>query len=194
MSPSSIGRFSVEGLPVPTHFYTVVTSCQELNQTVEECGGDLQVFSFLIPHRADNSEVCNVSGKSPPPEFQTEWGVFCGWFAHTWLLTVTIWCLCLQSPEDESEWVEDLLKHHTARVRDVEILTGLDLYRSTNLTYIDTLRLKTYLQTFESDDWTHRNGHDYAGRYSFWKSMFHCMLSGPHLFQPNKPFLGELFC
>uniref|UniRef100_A0A8C7YXU2 Ectonucleotide pyrophosphatase/phosphodiesterase 2 n=1 Tax=Oryzias sinensis TaxID=183150 RepID=A0A8C7YXU2_9TELE len=110
-----IKEFSVEGLPVPTHFYTVVTSCQELNQTVEECDGDLQVFSFLIPHRADNSEVCN-------------------------------------SPEDESEWVEDLLKHHTARVRDVEILTGLDLYRSTNLTYIDTLRLKTYLQTFESDD------------------------------------------
>ncbi|RVE67061.1 hypothetical protein OJAV_G00113580 [Oryzias javanicus] len=110
-----IKESSVDGLLVPTHFYTVVTSCQELNQTVEECDGELQVFSFLIPHRPDNSEVCN-------------------------------------SPEDESEWVEDLLKHHTARVRDVEILTGLDLYRSTNLTYIDSLRLKTYLHTFESDD------------------------------------------
>ena len=58
----------------------------------------------------------------------------------------------LQSVEEESQWVEDLLKLHTARVRDVEILTGLDLYRSTNLTYTSTLSLKTYLQTFESDD------------------------------------------
>lgn len=58
----------------------------------------------------------------------------------------------VQSAEDESKWVEDLLKLHTARVRDVEILTGLDLYRSTNLTYTSTLSLKTYLHTFESDD------------------------------------------
>lgn len=58
----------------------------------------------------------------------------------------------LQSAEDESQWVEDLLKLHTARVRDVEILTGLDLYRSINLTYTSTLSLKTYLETFESDD------------------------------------------
>lgn len=101
--------------PVPTHFYTVVTSCQELNQTVEECDGALKVFSFLLPHRPDNSETCN-------------------------------------SADDESQWVEDLLKLHTARVRDVEILTGLDLYRSINLTYTSTLSLKTYLHTFESDD------------------------------------------
>lgn len=60
--------------------------------------------------------------------------------------------VCLQNAEEESQWVEDLLKLHTARVRDVEILTGLDLYRSTNLTYTSTLSLKTYLHTFESDD------------------------------------------
>lgn len=60
--------------------------------------------------------------------------------------------VCLQNAELESQWVEDLLKLHTARVRDVEILTGLDLYRSTNLTYTSTLSLKTYLHTFESDD------------------------------------------
>ncbi|GLD59508.1 ectonucleotide pyrophosphatase/phosphodiesterase family member 2-like protein [Lates japonicus] len=110
-----IKEFSPDAPPVPTHFYTVVTSCQELNQTLEECDGGLRVFSFLLPHRPDNSEACN-------------------------------------SAEDESQWVEDLLKLHTARVRDVEILTGLDLYRSTNLTYTSTLSLKTYLHTFESDD------------------------------------------
>lgn len=57
-----------------------------------------------------------------------------------------------QSGEDASQWVEELLQLHTARVRDVEILTGLDLYRSTNLTLTSTLSLKTYLEPFESDD------------------------------------------
>ncbi|XP_067363866.1 autotaxin isoform X1 [Channa argus] len=108
-------EFSPAAPPVPTHYYTVVTSCQELNQTVEECNGALRVFSFLLPHRPDNSETCN-------------------------------------SDKDESQWVEELLKLHTARVRDIEILTGLDLYRSTNLTYTCTLSLKTYLHTFERDD------------------------------------------
>uniref|UniRef100_A0A7N8Y5Q0 SMB domain-containing protein n=1 Tax=Mastacembelus armatus TaxID=205130 RepID=A0A7N8Y5Q0_9TELE len=106
---------SPSGPLIPTHYYTVVTSSQELNQTVEECDGALRVFSFLLPHRPDNSETCN-------------------------------------SADDESQWVEDLLKLHTARVRDIEILTGLDLYRSTNLTYTSSLSLKTYLHTFESDD------------------------------------------
>uniref|UniRef100_A0A672FTC1 SMB domain-containing protein n=1 Tax=Salarias fasciatus TaxID=181472 RepID=A0A672FTC1_SALFA len=101
--------------PVPTHFFTVVSSCRDRNQTVEDCDGAPTVFSFLLPHRADNSEACN-------------------------------------SGEDESLWVEDLLKLHTARVRDVEILTGLDLFRSTNLTYTTALGLKTYLHTFEGDD------------------------------------------
>ncbi|KAM6973004.1 autotaxin [Aplochiton taeniatus] len=101
--------------PVPTHYFTIVTSCRDVNQTAEECEGPLRVFSFLLPHRQDNSESCN-------------------------------------SGEDESVWVEEVLKLHTARVRDVELLTGLDFYRSTNLTYPQTLSLKTHLRTFESDD------------------------------------------
>uniref|UniRef100_A0AAQ4P6Z3 SMB domain-containing protein n=1 Tax=Gasterosteus aculeatus aculeatus TaxID=481459 RepID=A0AAQ4P6Z3_GASAC len=114
-SRETIKEASADAPPVPTHFYAVVTSCQEMNQTVEECDGDLRAVSFLLAHRADNSESCN-------------------------------------SGEDQSQWVEDLLKLHTARVRDVEILTGLDLFRSTNLTFTSMLSLKTYLHTFESDD------------------------------------------
>uniref|UniRef100_A0A3Q2C9W6 Ectonucleotide pyrophosphatase/phosphodiesterase 2 n=1 Tax=Cyprinodon variegatus TaxID=28743 RepID=A0A3Q2C9W6_CYPVA len=110
-----IKEYSEEALPIPSHFYTIVTSCQEMNQTVDECEGALKVFSFILPHRPDNSETCN-------------------------------------NAENESQWVEDMLKHHTARVRDVEILTGLDLYRSTNLTYTSILGLKTYMNTFENDD------------------------------------------
>ncbi|XP_076826644.1 autotaxin isoform X2 [Brachyhypopomus gauderio] len=55
------------------------------------------------------------------------------------------------SAEDESKWVEELMKMHTARVRDVELLTGLDFYRRTTLSYGEILLLKTYLHTYESE-------------------------------------------
>ncbi|XP_038130790.1 ectonucleotide pyrophosphatase/phosphodiesterase family member 2 isoform X1 [Cyprinodon tularosa] len=55
------------------------------------------------------------------------------------------------SSEDESRWVEDLMKMHTARVRDVELLTGLDLYRRTGRSYAEILSLKTYMHTYESE-------------------------------------------
>ncbi|XP_061902828.1 ectonucleotide pyrophosphatase/phosphodiesterase family member 2-like isoform X1 [Entelurus aequoreus] len=57
-----------------------------------------------------------------------------------------------KSREDEQQWVEQLLQLHTARVRDVEILTGLDLFRSSNQTYSRTLSLKTSMHTFEDQD------------------------------------------
>lgn len=62
-------------------------------------------------------------------------------------------CCFPQSWEDESRWVEDLLQLHTARVRDVELLTGLDFYRSAALPYTRVLALKTHMRTFEDDVW-----------------------------------------
>ncbi|MCI4381529.1 hypothetical protein PGIGA_G00252830 [Pangasianodon gigas] len=55
------------------------------------------------------------------------------------------------SSEEPSRWVEDILRTHTARIRDVELLTGLDFYRSIALPYTNTLTLKTYLHTFEEN-------------------------------------------
>ncbi|CAF88235.1 unnamed protein product, partial [Tetraodon nigroviridis] len=147
-SADQIKEWSGGSLLVPTHFYTVVTSCQEVNRSVEDCGGALGVFSFLIPHRADNSEACNVSGPAGGASKNQEKGRRPSFRAQT----LPLFPVHAQSAEDESEWVEELLKRHTARVRDVEILTGLDLYRSTNLTYVSTLSLKTRLHTFQSDD------------------------------------------
>ncbi|KAL0962325.1 hypothetical protein UPYG_G00338650 [Umbra pygmaea] len=109
-----IKEYAGELAPVPTHYYVVISSCKDVNQTVDECDGPLSVFSFLLPHRSDNDESC-------------------------------------KSSEDPSQWVEELVQLHTARVRDVEILTGLDLYRSTTMNYTQTLSLKTYLHTFERD-------------------------------------------
>uniref|UniRef100_A0A8B9HHD0 Ectonucleotide pyrophosphatase/phosphodiesterase 2 n=1 Tax=Astyanax mexicanus TaxID=7994 RepID=A0A8B9HHD0_ASTMX len=99
---------------IPTHFFIVATSCLDYTQTVDSCEGPLSVFSFILPHRADNDETCNSS-------------------------------------EEDSKWVEELMKMHTARVRDVELLTGLDFYRRSSQSYTDILSLKTYLHTYESE-------------------------------------------
>ncbi|XP_067836967.1 ectonucleotide pyrophosphatase/phosphodiesterase family member 2 isoform X2 [Heptranchias perlo] len=101
-------------IPVPTHYYSIITSCLDSTQPVDKCDGPLTASSFILPHRPDNDESCN-------------------------------------SNDDESRWVEDLMKLHTARVRDIEHLTGLDFYRKTSRAYPEILSLKTFLQTFESE-------------------------------------------
>ncbi|XP_009578786.1 PREDICTED: ectonucleotide pyrophosphatase/phosphodiesterase family member 2-like, partial [Fulmarus glacialis] len=114
-TPDKIKQF-VEGsaIPVPTHYYTIITSCLDFTQPADKCDGPLSVLSYILPHRPDNDESCN-------------------------------------SLEDESKWVEDLLKMHTARVRDIEQLTSLDFFRKTSRSYTEILSLKTYLHTFESE-------------------------------------------
>uniref|UniRef100_W5LEL5 Ectonucleotide pyrophosphatase/phosphodiesterase 2 n=1 Tax=Astyanax mexicanus TaxID=7994 RepID=W5LEL5_ASTMX len=103
-----------EAVPVPTHYYVIITHCEGENTTVEECEGSLRVVSFILPHRTDNSESCSNS-------------------------------------DETSGWVDEILRLHTARVRDVELLTGLDFFRSTPMPYTQTLTLKTYMHTFEED-------------------------------------------
>ncbi|TRY56571.1 hypothetical protein DNTS_008401 [Danionella cerebrum] len=98
---------AVDSIFVPTHFYCVVMSCEEANQTLEECE-DLWTSSFILPHREENREICSGSSL-------------------------------------------DLLKLHTARLRDVELLTGLDFLRSTSLEYTRVLQLKTHMQTYEDE-------------------------------------------
>ncbi|KAH0617471.1 hypothetical protein JD844_015751 [Phrynosoma platyrhinos] len=116
MYPAFKSRY-VEGssIPVPTHYYSIITSCLDFTQPADKCDGPLSVLSYIFPHRPDNDESCtNFS-------------------------------------EDESRWIEDLLKMHTARVRDIEQLTSLDFFRKTSRSYTEILSLKTYLHTFESE-------------------------------------------
>ncbi|KAM7382386.1 hypothetical protein PAMP_002115 [Pampus punctatissimus] len=101
-------------IPIPTHYFVVLTSCLDFTQAADSCGGPLSSAAFILPHRSSNDETCNSS-------------------------------------EEESRWVEDLMKMHTARVRDVEILTGLDLYRRTTRSYAEILSLKTFMHTYESE-------------------------------------------
>uniref|UniRef100_A0A8C3PNG4 Ectonucleotide pyrophosphatase/phosphodiesterase 1 n=1 Tax=Calidris pygmaea TaxID=425635 RepID=A0A8C3PNG4_9CHAR len=100
-------------VPVPTHFFIVLTSCKNTSETPLECEGSLDALSFIVPHREDNSESC-ADGKS------------------------------------ESTWVEERMKFHTARIRDIELLTGLSFYQDRKQPVTEILQLKTYLPTFET--------------------------------------------
>lgn len=114
-TPDKIKTFVDGTIPVPTHYFCIITSCLDFNQPADNCDGRLSVTSFIIPHRPDNDESCN------------------------------------HNSEDESKWVEELLKMHTARVRDIEQLTGLDFYRKTSRSVTEILSLKTHMHTFESE-------------------------------------------
>uniref|UniRef100_A0A7N9ASF0 Ectonucleotide pyrophosphatase/phosphodiesterase 2 n=1 Tax=Mastacembelus armatus TaxID=205130 RepID=A0A7N9ASF0_9TELE len=109
-----IKEYTTGTVPIPTHYFVVLTSCLDFTQAADSCSGPLSSAAFILPHRPTNDETCNSS-------------------------------------EEESRWVEDLMKMHTARVRDVELLTGLDLYRKTTRSYSEILSLKTYMHTYESE-------------------------------------------
>ncbi|KAM4693250.1 ectonucleotide pyrophosphatase/phosphodiesterase family member 3 isoform 2-T2 [Discoglossus pictus] len=100
-------------IPIPTHYFVVLTSCSNSTYTPLTCSISLGALSFIIPHRPDNSESC-ADGKPA------------------------------------SEWVEERLRAHAARVRDVELLTGLDFYQDKSQPVPEILQLKTFLPTFET--------------------------------------------
>ncbi|NXL99845.1 ENPP3 phosphodiesterase, partial [Tyrannus savana] len=103
-------------IPVPTHYFVVLTSCKNKSYTPLNCSGSLDVSSFIIPHRPDNTESCAEN-------------------------------------KTLSEWVEERIQAHSARVRDVELLTGLDFYQERNQEPIsEILKLKTFLPVFEAEN------------------------------------------
>ncbi|XP_063299303.1 ectonucleotide pyrophosphatase/phosphodiesterase family member 3 [Pelobates fuscus] len=108
-------KWHVEGtdIPIPTHYFVVLTSCNDTTHDPLNCPSTLDVLSFIIPHRPDNTESCADN-------------------------------------KPESEWVEERLRAHAARVRDVELLTGLNFYQGRNQTIPEILQVKTYLPTFET--------------------------------------------
>ncbi|NWX47945.1 ENPP3 phosphodiesterase, partial [Steatornis caripensis] len=101
-------------IPVPTHYFVVLTSCKDKSYTPLNCSGALDALSFIIPHRPDNTESC---AENKPP----------------------------------SEWVEERVQAHSARVRDVELLTGLDFYQEREEPVSEILQLKTFLPIFETE-------------------------------------------
>uniref|UniRef100_A0A8C5JIQ7 Ectonucleotide pyrophosphatase/phosphodiesterase 3 n=1 Tax=Junco hyemalis TaxID=40217 RepID=A0A8C5JIQ7_JUNHY len=114
-SPDEIKQYvNNTKIPVPTHYYVVLTSCNNTSNTPLNCSGSLDALSFIIPHRPDNSESCAEN-------------------------------------KTLSEWVEERVQAHSARVRDVELLSGLDFYQERNESVSEILRLKTFLPIFETE-------------------------------------------
>ncbi|KAM9563935.1 ectonucleotide pyrophosphatase/phosphodiesterase family member 3 isoform 1-T1 [Guaruba guarouba] len=101
-------------IPVPTHYFVVLTSCKNRSYTPLDCPGSLDALSFIIPHRPDNTESCAEN-------------------------------------KTLSEWVEERVQAHSARVQDVELLTGLDFYQERKEPVSEILQLKTFLPTFETE-------------------------------------------
>uniref|UniRef100_A0A8C3R1Z6 Ectonucleotide pyrophosphatase/phosphodiesterase 1 n=1 Tax=Cyanoderma ruficeps TaxID=181631 RepID=A0A8C3R1Z6_9PASS len=114
---------------VPTHFFIVLTSCKNTSQTPLDCEGSLDALSYVVPHREDNSESCAARRMRG---FQEE--------SHPQQ----------KDGKSESMWVEERMKFHTARIRDIELLTGLSFYQDRKQPISDILQLKTYLPTFET--------------------------------------------
>ncbi|XP_032195396.1 ectonucleotide pyrophosphatase/phosphodiesterase family member 3 [Mustela erminea] len=100
-------------VPIPTHYFVVLTSCKNQSHTPDACPGRLDVLPFIIPHRPTNMESC--------PQYKPE-----------------------------AVWIEERWQAHVARVRDVELLTGLDFYQEKLQPVSEILQLKTYLPTFET--------------------------------------------
>lgn len=100
-------------VPIPTHYFVVLTSCKDQTHTPDSCPGWLDVLPFIVPHRPTNIESCSEN-------------------------------------KTEDLWVEERFQAHAARVRDVELLTGLDFYQEKAQPVSQILQLKTYLPTFET--------------------------------------------
>ncbi|XP_015476981.1 ectonucleotide pyrophosphatase/phosphodiesterase family member 3 [Parus major] len=114
-SPDEIKQYvNNTKIPVPTHYYVILTSCKNTSYTPLNCSGSLDALSFIIPHRPDNSESCAEN-------------------------------------KTLAEWVEERVQAHSARVRDVELLTGLDFYQERNESVSEILRLKTFLPIFQTE-------------------------------------------
>ncbi|KAM8998849.1 ectonucleotide pyrophosphatase/phosphodiesterase family member 3 [Sarcophilus harrisii] len=111
--PHEITEFiSNTGIPIPTHYFVVLSSCKNQTYTPLNCPGSLDVLPFIIPHRSTNIESCPAN-------------------------------------RPENLWIEERFRAHTARVRDVELLTGLDFYQDRDQAVSEILQLKTFLPIFE---------------------------------------------
>ncbi|XP_051991794.1 ectonucleotide pyrophosphatase/phosphodiesterase family member 3 isoform X1 [Xyrauchen texanus] len=106
-TPEQIQQF-VAGtdIPLPTHYFAVLTSCKDDGQTVNECTADLQTVSFLFPHREENSESCT----SDQPESQ--WAESLLWMHQSRVRDVE-WITGLDFYQDSDQPIPELLRLKT---------------------------------------------------------------------------------
>lgn len=54
-------RYVSGTIPVPTHYFVVLTSCLDFMQPADSCSGPLSSAAFILPHRPSNDETCKVT-------------------------------------------------------------------------------------------------------------------------------------
>lgn len=91
---------------IPTHYFVVLTSCRDSNQPVSACVGELQTVSFLLPHRADNSESCKST------EAESQWVEDLMWFHQSRVRDVE-WITGLDFYQGSNRPVPELLRVKT---------------------------------------------------------------------------------
>ncbi|XP_030644785.1 venom phosphodiesterase 1 [Chanos chanos] len=94
------------GIPIPTHYFVVLTSCSDASLPVHLCDQDLQTVSFLIPHREDNSESCSSS------EAESQWVEDLLWFHQSRVRDVE-WITGLDFYQDSGRPIAELLRVKT---------------------------------------------------------------------------------
>uniref|UniRef100_A0A3P8SRM9 Ectonucleotide pyrophosphatase/phosphodiesterase 1 n=1 Tax=Amphiprion percula TaxID=161767 RepID=A0A3P8SRM9_AMPPE len=106
-TPAQIQQF-VPGtnISIPTHYFVVLTSCRDSNQPVSTCVGELQTVSFLLPHRADNSESCKST------EAESQWVEDLMWFHQSRVRDVE-WITGLDFYQGSTRPIPELLRMKT---------------------------------------------------------------------------------
>ncbi|XP_051811061.1 venom phosphodiesterase 1 [Acanthochromis polyacanthus] len=106
-TPAQIQQF-VPGtnISIPTHYFVVLTSCKNSNQPVSACVGELQTVSFLLPHRADNSESCKST------EVESQWVEDLMWFHQSRVRDVE-WITGLDFYQGSNRPIPELLRMKT---------------------------------------------------------------------------------
>ncbi|XP_041811855.1 ectonucleotide pyrophosphatase/phosphodiesterase family member 3 [Chelmon rostratus] len=106
-TPEQIQQFmSGTSIPIPTHYFVVLSTCKDSEQPVASCTGELQTVSFLLPHRPDNTESCRST------EAESYWVEDLMWFHQSRVRDVE-WLAGLDFYQDSGRTVSQLLKLKT---------------------------------------------------------------------------------
>ncbi|MEQ2287946.1 Ectonucleotide pyrophosphatase/phosphodiesterase member 2, partial [Ameca splendens] len=58
-SAETIREYVSGNIPIPSHYFVVLTSCLGFTQSADSCNGPLSSAAFILPHRPNNDETCN---------------------------------------------------------------------------------------------------------------------------------------
>ncbi|XP_029370635.1 ectonucleotide pyrophosphatase/phosphodiesterase family member 3 [Echeneis naucrates] len=93
-------------ISVPSHYFAVLTSCTNSSQPVTSCVDELQIVSFLLPHRSNNLESCKSA------EDESVWVEDLMWFHQARVRDVE-WITGLDFYQDSVRPIPELLRVKT---------------------------------------------------------------------------------